>query len=53
VTPDTRSAYDEQATGFRALNDGRDSKLTGTYIQVLVLEAAIIAALLIFARIYS
>jgi hypothetical protein len=53
VTPETGSAYDDQATGFRALNAGRDSTLTSTYIQVLVLEAAIIAALLIFARVYS
>ena len=53
MTPDTGPGYEDQATGFRALNDGRDSKLTGTYIRVLVLEAAIITALLVFARIYS
>jgi hypothetical protein len=53
VTPETGSPDGEQATGFRALNDDRDSKLTGTYIRVIVLEAAIITALLIFARIFS
>ena len=53
MTPETGPGYDAQATGFRALNDGRDSGLTGTYIRVLVLEAAIITALLVFARIYS
>ncbi len=53
MTPDADPGYEDQATGLRALNDGRDSTLTITYIRVLVLEAAIITALLIFARIYS
>jgi hypothetical protein len=53
VTPQAGPRSDDQATGFRALNDGRDSELTGTYIQVMVLEAAIIIGLWIFARIFS
>jgi hypothetical protein len=53
MTPETGPRSDDQATGFRAMNDDRDSKLTITYIRVMVLEAAIIIALLIFARIYS
>ena len=53
MTPQSGPRFDDQATGFRALNAGRDSELTVTYIRVIVLEAAIIAALLIFARIFS
>ena len=53
MTPDTDPGYEHQATGFQALNDGRDSKLTVTYIRVIVLEAAIIVALLVFARMFS
>jgi hypothetical protein len=31
----------------------RDTPMTGTYIQVLILEAVIVAALWILGRIYS
>jgi hypothetical protein len=53
VTPETGLGQDDQATGFRALNDGRDEKLTATYLRVIVLEAGIIAGLWIFGRIFS
>jgi hypothetical protein len=35
------------------LNPERDSDLTPTYVKVLVLEAAIIAALWVFGRMFS
>jgi hypothetical protein len=35
------------------LNSDRDSDLTPTYIRVLVLEAAIVAALWVFGRMFS
>ena len=37
----------------RTSNDADDSRLTPTYIRVLVLEAAIIAVLWVFGRMFS
>jgi hypothetical protein len=53
VTPDNDPGLQVQATGFRALNDGRDSNMTRTYVQVVVLETVIIVGLWIFGRIFS
>jgi len=53
VTPGQDSRPELQATGFRGLIDRRDAKMTRTYLQVMVLEAAIIIGLLIFGRIFS
>ena len=53
MTPDRDPVLEVQATGFRALNDRRDSDMTRTYVLVMVLETAIIIALWIFGRIYS
>ena len=35
------------------LTQERDTPMTGTYIQVLILEAVIVAALWILGRLYS
>jgi hypothetical protein len=35
------------------LNPERDSRMTSTYVQVLVLEAVIIALLWVFGRMFS
>jgi hypothetical protein len=53
MTPDRDPALDVQATGFRALGDRRDSTMTRTYVQVMVLEAVIIVGLWIFGRFFS
>jgi hypothetical protein len=53
VTPDKGTPSEVQPTGFRALNDGRDSSMTRTYVQVMVLEAVIIAGLWIFGQVFS
>jgi hypothetical protein len=54
VTPDqpaapTANQHAEPAT----LNPDRDTDMTATYIQVMVLEAVIIVGLWIFGRIFS
>jgi len=33
--------------------DERDTKMTGTYVRVLVLEAAIIVVLIVFGKLFS
>jgi hypothetical protein len=53
VTPDHDPPLEVQGTGFRALNDRRDSDMTRTYVKVMVLEGAIIVGLLIFGRLFS
>jgi len=53
VTSDKDLGLEIQGTGFRALNDGRDSNMTTTYVQVVVLEMVIIIGLWIFGRILS
>ena len=53
MTPDKDPGPEVQATGFRALNDGRDSNMTSTYVQVMALEAAIIVALWICGHMFS
>ena len=53
MTPDKDPAVQVQPTGFRALNDGRDSDMTGTSVKVLILEAAIIVGLVIIGKMFS
>ena len=53
MSPDHDPPPEVQGTGFRALNDRRDSDMTRTYVQVMILEAVIIVVLLIFGRIFS
>ena len=53
MTPDNGTRSEVQPTGFRALNADRDSSMTRTYVQVMVLEAVIIAGLWVFGRVFS
>lgn len=49
MTPGTPNQNTDPGT----LNPERDTRMTSTYIQVLVLEALIISALWIFGRMFS
>jgi hypothetical protein len=51
MTNDTRSQNQNVEPG--TLNPERDTRMTSTYIQVMVLESVIIAALWVFGRIFS
>ena len=53
MTPDHDPRREIQGTGFRALNDRRDSDMTGTSVKVLLLEAVIVIVLVIFGRMFS
>ena len=53
MTPDKGTRSEVQPTGFRALNDGRDSSMTRTYVQVMILEAVIIIGLWVFGKMFS
>jgi hypothetical protein len=53
VTPDQDPPREVQSTGFRALNDRRDSDMTRTSVKVLVLEAVIIVGLVIIGKMFS
>ncbi len=49
MNPGTPNQNAERGT----LNPERDTRMTLTYVQVLVLEAVILAALWVFGRIFS